>query len=656
MGVVLVTAGKPSDAIKVLEGALSISPSNVAAYLSLGQACMAVGRTDRGLQAFRRAYELAPSRVDVGYNLGVALIQSRAFDEAIPILERIRNKKDAPPHTLMNLGIALFHGGTRDKGLQIMRRALAQAPRDPHVLLNLGSMQMQANEPDAALKTFEALKQLAPNMADAYIQTAVIHEKQGDSWHALKSLEDAVRIAPKHPYAHLNLAKLQLSRGDYRSAKEHATASADLLGNSYESIANLVHAQQACDGADRAIKTIEDNIGRMQGEHRARLQGSLLNCLQSAGQFDRARAIIGGTADMAEKAWKLLPVMAADRSYDLDELSEVADYALAHVDDVAEDREICGPVWFALAAYFDRCKDPERSADCLLKANAIRNSEVAPQDPYDDDWVADNREVFLDKRVRDLERAGDATAAPVFVVGLPRSGTTLTEQMIAAHPECAAAGEFPGLNTVENEMAARFGLSAAYPAAMRELKPENIGELAPDYLRMLGAVTGDARFGVNKMTGNVWRIGLILTLFPNARVIHCRRNLAATGLSIFQQNFTGDHPYAYDWARIERHVGRYLEVSAFWDELYGDRIYELWYEDLIQSPREAMESLVGYLGVDWDDRMLRHHEADRSIKTASLWQARQPIYTSSSEKWRQYQPYFPQLAELDAMTPKRRAG
>ncbi len=227
-------------------------------------------------------------------------------------------------------------------------------------------------------------------------------------------------------------------------------------------------------------------------------------------------------------------------------------------------------------------------------------------------------------------------ATPVLIVGMPRSGSTLTEQILSSHPEVAAGGELGFWSAAENQ--ARDLWNPAPGAARR---------LADDYLAALRAFDPEAKRVTDKALANFFLLGAILRIFPNATVVHCRRDPIDTALSIFTTNFETNFDYASDRGDLVFYYRQYRRLMSHWRNILPpDRFLEVDYEALVADPEPHARRLVAGCGLEWNDACLEPHRNRRRINTASVWQARQPIYRTSVERWRRYEPWLGELREL----------
>lgn len=303
---------------------------------------------------------------------------------------------------------------------------------------------------------------------------------------------------------------------------------------------------------------------------------------------------------------------------------------------------------FAAGKGLKRMKRYDEAFQCFAAGNAAVRARIGfdrdtARKPIDETISAFGPEVF-----ERLAEAASDTRLPVFIVGMPRSGSTLVEQIISSHPVVADAGEFPKLlNTVRTLMADSRG-RLRYPHDIAEFEPAPLAALGADYLEALqrGQPAAAVRI-TDKLLENFANIGLIHILFPNAAIIHCRRDPMDSCLSSFTQMFAAAQHLAYtnDLADLGFYYRQYQRLMAHWREVLPGRMFEVEYEQMVQDQEGMSRRLIGHLGLEWDDACLDFHKTARSVRTASVGQVRKPVYASSVGGWRKYEKHLGPLRE-----------
>ncbi|WP_324743638.1 sulfotransferase [Tsuneonella sp. CC-YZS046] len=276
-------------------------------------------------------------------------------------------------------------------------------------------------------------------------------------------------------------------------------------------------------------------------------------------------------------------------------------------------------------------------------ANAARRRAAGP---FDRDGLDARIDRLVEIFSRDFFAArrgwGDPSERPVFIVGLPRSGTTLTEQILAGHPAVHGAGELDLLTDMATGTPDRLGRSdPSWPETALELEARHVAAIASDHLGRLDRMaSGTASRVIDKQPLNFWHLGLVALAVPNARIINCIRDIRDCGLSIFSENFTPEQRWATDLGDIASYWRGYTRLMDHWRSATDLRILDVRYEDLVANLEGQSRRLLDFLGLNWEPSVLRFHEQDRAVQTPSRWQVRRPLYNSSSGRWRAYERHI----------------
>jgi hypothetical protein len=258
-------------------------------------------------------------------------------------------------------------------------------------------------------------------------------------------------------------------------------------------------------------------------------------------------------------------------------------------------------------------------------------------------FVERSRQTFDAAFVDEKSALGNSSDAPIFIVGMLRSGTTLVEQILASHPAVYAGGEIEFFRAIARQLPERIGSGQPYPECLQTLNAETIGGVSSAYLEQLRGQSDDAKRFTDKNPLNFEHLGLIMLTFPNARIIHCRRDAMDLCLSIYLQHFSERHDFAYSFADIAEYHRQYEELMGLWHSVFPGRIHDVQYEDLVANFETVSRGMLEFLNLEWDEKCLEFHTTARPIGTASHWQVRQPLYSRSVERWRHYEPYLEEL-------------
>jgi len=320
----------------------------------------------------------------------------------------------------------------------------------------------------------------------------------------------------------------------------------------------------------------------------------------------------------------------------------IASDAMLHADDRAKAR-----IGYALGKAYDRVGEYGAAFIAWSEANTARRREAGVFDRERfDARVKKLVEVFPDTFFSDRAGWGAESELPILVVGLPRSGTTLTERVLDGHPQIVGAGELPDWADLASATPDRLGREEPpWPAAATELNAEHVSAVGQDYLRRLEArLEPGERSVVNRVIDkqplNFWYLGLVAVALPRARVLHCTRDLRDNGLSIYAEDFSPEQRWATDLSDIRHYWRGYRYLMKHWERVLGPRLLEVSYEDTVDDLGGQAEKLLRFLDVRWDPAVLSFHGRRAPVQTPSRWQVRQPIYKSSAGRWRSYEPFI----------------
>jgi hypothetical protein len=319
---------------------------------------------------------------------------------------------------------------------------------------------------------------------------------------------------------------------------------------------------------------------------------------------------------------------------------------LQDIEKLNDDKRIS--LHYALGKAYDDLKEYDKAFPQFLEGARIKRSKL--QYNADDD-VARSRRIteLCDKSfIEKLRGAGDPSSLPIFVLGMPRSGTTLTEQIVASHPDVFGAGELRDLMEVAQQMPTSQKNFLSYPDNLAALSREDVSRWGSDYVARLRKRAPGAKHITDKMPANYMALGLIPLLLPNAKIIHVKRNPVDTCVSCFTRLFNRHQDATYNLTELGRHYVNYAKLMEHWrDVLPEGSFIEVQYEDIVADMEGQARRLIHFCGLEWNDACLDFHKNTRKIRTASVTQVRQPIYNSSVERWRHYEKYLdPLLKEL----------
>ncbi|MBV8667322.1 MAG: sulfotransferase, partial [Burkholderiaceae bacterium] len=590
------------------------------------------GRQDEAERLYLAVIALDPNNFDALHLLGVALGQRGDLPQGIEWVRKAIKLRPDAVDAHVNLGELHRRKGDWEAAAKAFETALRLAPRyDAH--MNLGLVRLAQERHAEAAQHFGAAGGLLPGAADVW-------HNLGLAWQAQELVDDAIfayrralDLQPESPHSLTNLADALAARGDTTEAIEHYAAVLAVQSDNVEALYGLARAQT--DAFDReAIKTMERAVGLAPA--RSDLHEYLGHCLTRWGRFEEAFQSFRRATKLEGRSWSAYYALCSCRKMGAQD-SEIIEEMIsllksADLED-GERSNIC----FGIGKALDDLARYEEAIVYFDKANSLARASH----PFDRKSLAKT----IDRQISAFDAAGIVqirgvsrpSARPVFIVGTPRSGTTLVEQILASHPEVAAGGELK----FWGQQAKRLLDSGML------LDPEHAADMANRYLKVLDGISPDAARVTDKMPDNFLWLGLIHALFPDARIIHCRRHPLDVALSNYFTSFGEGQDYSYDRGDMVFYYREYLRLMEHWGRvLPADRLMHVDYANVVAEPEAASRAMIEFCGLEWNDACLKPQETVRPIHTTSVWQARQPIYRSSVERWRRYEPWLGEFREL----------
>jgi len=469
----------------------------------------------------------------------------------------------------------------------------------------------QAGRLGAAIELYEQILALRPNFSEVHNNRGLALAELDRSDEAVASYARAVAIKPDNPETLCNwgLALAQLERWDEAEAK----------------LRRAVAINPAFAGAHNNLGLILKERGRMAEAHSA-IEEAIRLSPKDASYYDNLAAIHSFSA--GDRYFTALESLAADAA----SLSAVNRMHLH----------------FALAKINEQLGNPDNAFRQLLTGNALKRQQVAYNEAATLAQMTRTRELFTRDFIRARVGDGVRSPVPVFIIGMPRSGTTLIEQILASHPAIHGAGELTLFEQTADAIGRTTPQSLPFPEFMPDMSAQQFRELGALYLHKLSALAPGAARIVDKMPANFLFAGLIHLALPDATIIHAIRDPVDTCVSCFAVHFTKGQFHTYDLAELGRYYRHYQELMAHWRRvLPPGRIIDVRYAELVDDLEGVARRIIARCGLPWDSRCLDFHRNERPVRTASATQVRQPIYRSSVGRWHRYRNYLgPLFAEL----------
>jgi tetratricopeptide (TPR) repeat protein len=542
------------------------------------------------------------------------------------------------------LGVALRAEGRLAEAIAAHRRAIALDSGLAAAHNNLGNALRAAGEHENAEKALRAALQLDPNYTDAWVNLAQLLHQRGRLAEAEAACRRALELSPGHIGAQRALGHLAHHRADFAAAAAWFSAVCAALPSDAEAFMGLGSAFEGegrFEEADRAY----DRATTLAPDHPA---AHCTRARRSEQEGDAAAAALHYRRALERDpcwagAWIGLAYLPQTR---FDAAEKEAIGRLLASPDLPDDGR--SKLYYALAWTAER----EAAWDAAFRWARLANDFDRPRTAFDE---AENL-AFVRRTIAAFPAApagagiaaalptGSLSERPIFILGMPRSGTTLVEQIVTNHPQAAAGGELIDIPKFADEIAST---DRPYPECVLDLDAAQARRLAERYLERLQRISATALRVTDKLPFNFRHLGLITALFPQARILHCRRDPRDIAISCYFIRFHRPISFACDLFELGAYLRHYEILMAHWRRVLP-RMLDIRYEDLVTDPEREVRRIIDFCGLPWDERVLRFYETERAVRTASVNQVRQPIYASAIGRWRHYARYLtPLLAELE---------
>jgi len=595
-----------AEARQWLEKAVELAPRNPQYHLTLGNALLVEGDPESALDHARRAVRADARLAAAHTSIGIALSRLKRLAEASEAFANAARLEPRNPDSWLNLAVCRMELGDVDGVLEAVER-LEKLGGDPSapVLHRIGNIYRGVGRHATAMDYYRRSLAREPDAGHVWFALADSCSRLGEFAKAEEALSEAERCD-------YNACSICSSRARIAGQQRRITDAKSLLAEAVElAKGNVSHLLPIA--KEYAL------IGDFDAQYET-LKRVLEQDPDNVGAFANLAAIPGRTLDPTRVA----------------RLEEI-------VNDATIEPGTRSLVGFTLGDLFRHERDFDRSFRYYRLGNQLKGFKF-DEKAYRD-WQARVENAFSEQFFEHCDRFGSPSSDPILIVGMPRSGTTLTEQIISSHPSVYGAGEAGNVAW----LAGIPGMERAFEAPIDDLlktDAAHLSDYASQYVKSIMAFTksGETRF-TNKTPNNFQQLGLFALLFPKAPIVHIKRDPRDNLLSIYFHDFALAHEHAYDLKELGRYYRWYERLMAHWAKVIPNPIYELQYEDLVADLEGKTAELAGFLGLDLDEHMLRFWEQDRQVKTASQWQVRQPVYSSSVGRWKPYEKHLKPLFE-----------
>ena len=548
----------------------------------------------------------------------------------IACLNTIRRGNDRENH--MSLAAKTDKAGDCDVALEQYQRRLKKEPGDPEILFHIGNVYQKKRDFELAIKAYRQALSYDPNFFEALLNLSVAMSKTGRFVQAMKVCRQALLLQPDSAPACNHAGTMQFKLGNCQEALQWYRKAITLkphMAEAYFNSGNVLKKEGRLDSAEKAYRQAIS------------LKPDLHQAFNSLGDLYRSQGRNEDAMQAYEEAIALKPEnVIAYRS-----LAAIRKFS-------GEDRFVRGmkslmanaglnpsermSLNFALGKAHEDLKQFDAAFEYMAEGNRLKRATFEYDKTATENLFANIREAFSKDFFNASRGHGVEDPTPIFIIGMPRSGTSLVEQVLSRHRDVFGAGELPTLDQIVTAYGKKV-FKQSYPGFIPKAAREDFLRMGTAYIGKIRNLNPDAVFITDKMPQNFLFAGLIKVILPKATIIHCVRNPKDTCLSIFKNDFTRLHKYGYDLDEIGHYYRLYQELMQHWLRSMPGFIEEFRYEEMVTTPEKQVRRLLACCGLAWDDRCLSFHESSRPVLTASTAQVRKPFYKDSIALWRNYE-------------------
>ncbi|MEJ1435974.1 MAG: sulfotransferase [Candidatus Sedimenticola sp. (ex Thyasira tokunagai)] len=600
LGVIHAQSGHAEQAVEMLQRAVSCDRKNPDMLLTLGNTLNSQMKFIDAYTVFKKALKLKPNFPEVHNGIGMSLSGQKRHHDAIKHYDLATRQKPGFVAALCNYGAACLELHDFDRAIEKLSHANRLVPNNPDTLKNLGTAYLQKGDSVNSLACFSKNLELLPDDLGTLLSLASAGIRFRSFDEALNALKTLKSKYPENPQGYIYSGDLHIEEGDldaavmnYRRAGE---CGANLVETSYKigkAYALFGHFTEA-----------------------AAYYREVLDLDPTMASAVRELAIISENLDAAELIGKFAPLLESDA--------------------ISDDEKV--KLCFAMGKACDDARMYEQAFDYYTRGNRLKYCK------FDREAFSNQVEclmaIFTPSFFQQWADIASSSVRPVFIVGMPRSGTSLAEQVLASHSAIFGSGEQQFWGDLTRIVCERLEADRPYPDCLSAIEEHHLLDMIRAFEEHLSTFNTDAARIIDKMPSNFLYLGLIGLLFPKAKIILCEREPMDNCLSIFFQNFSTIYSYSFDLGDLGFYYRQYQRLMNHWEQSLPNPIRHLQYETMVGCQEEVTREILGFLDLEWESRCLQHHKTERVVKTASSWQARQPIYTTSVERWKNYSTHL----------------
>ena len=570
--------------------------------------------------------------------LGWIAHQQREHEVAVKRYQQYLAIKPEDAEAHYTLGLVLEELGRNELAIEHHKKSIEIVATNAAVHRKLGDAYCKLYQLDEAIKPYQAALALEADDVGTIINLGNVFHGLHRYTQSIELYQQALAMRPDNVHVHRHLGASLQRMGQMKKALGCFEQALSLRPDYVAARIKLAEVLRELGRAEEALVQVERVLDLKPDETAAHVILALI--LREMGQEERAIERFERLLSNEPRSGHLYYQIATLKPKQ--ELIPGVEKLLSDPELPIGDSIFCN---FALGNIHRGSKSYDQAFDHFLKANSLYRKTYVYDAKENTSLIDSLIEVYSKRFFRRKRQFGSASQLPVFVLGMPRSGTTLVEQIISSHALVHGAGELQAMPAIKLTIAQRLEHANPYPECMSLFDKNMAEEYSERYLQELALHCPTATYITDKLPGNYFKIGLIKTLFPDARIIHCQRNPLDSCLSIFF-HYIQDWKWSFELTELGQYYLDYQRLMSHWQNLFPGEIFTVQYEELVMDQETHSKQLIDYLGLEWDEKCLDFHNNERDVRTVSNVQVRQPMYKNSMNRWKPYENHLQPLIEM----------
>ena len=638
MGLVKKNLGKLNDAVIYYKNALHHDLNDISIYINLSSAFIALENYKESLNVINKAKKIDENDQLLKINEVSTLIGLKKFNDAKILANKIFLKIKDNPVLLNSIGSIYSHEKNYKLALEFFNKSFTINSNDLSVFLNITSTLSKLDRDDEAIKIYKTYILNGGMNPDIYNKLTSLMLKVDKLDECYNFFSDISKKNSINSMAYNQLGNvLRLQNKNEESLISYKKAIE--LSNKAQYFNNIGAAYQELN----QFKKSESYFNKALDLSKAEDKKSIPACYHNLGNLYTYTKKFELANENYRKAIEIEPYFVDSfrslvRNKDLELNDEITrNFVRIYDQDLIGDGDSRATLAFALAELYENANNYKLASNLYIEANKLIRKTFSYSTEEQEKYFRKLKSIYSDSNFKKYSFSGNKSKKPIFIIGLPRSGSTLVEQIISNHSRVYGAGEVDYFQRTTFE--AEKILDKKYPFKLSDFDDETINALGEYYLDKINIDKNIAKV-TDKNLANFFSVGLIKMIFPNAKIINVSRHKKDNCLSIFSIKFTGSYPYAYDLKEISEYYTLYQDLMDHWNSIYPGEIYNINYEDVISNIEKETKNILNYCDLTYEENCLEFYNNKRPVMTASTHQVRKKLYNSSVGRWKNFEEYL----------------